>query len=289
MHLLPSDRLEAFAAVAAEASFTRGAARIGITQSAISQRIRKLEEDVGATLFLRRRDAARLTAEGEAVLRYARAREGLETELLAGLGTDGEDSDTLHGVLRIGGFSSVTRSVIVPALTPVVTASPELTVHAFSRELADLPGLLRSGEADMIVIDRVLPDVGLASEQLGTEQNVLVEATTGPQRKRCYLDHDADDTTTERFFRLNGRAWNREQRTYLDDIYGILDGVSRGWGRAVVSAHLLPEFPNIKRIRGYRPLPTPVVLVTRESPFVSRLQRRVIAALRRECPRLLAA
>ncbi|MEM9188948.1 MAG: LysR family transcriptional regulator [Myxococcota bacterium] len=289
MHLLPSDRLEAFAAVAAEASFTKGALRIGITQSAISQRIAKLEEDVGVTLFLRSRDAARLTAEGEAVLRYARAREGLESELLARLGTDDPGREELTGVLRIAGFSSVTRSVIMPALSPLVARSEDLTVHAFSRELGELPHLLRSGEADLVVIDRELADAGVTSIELGTERNVLVAPRNEIVRTRCYLDHDPDDATTERFFRLNGKTFAHEQRTYLDDIYGILDGVAQGWGRAVVSAHLIPQFPEIRRIKGYKPLLTGVFLVTRKSKYRSKLHERVIETLRANCRKFLDA
>lgn len=284
--MIASDRLEAFVAVAAEASFTRGASRIGITQSAASQRIAKLEDELEVTLFVRGRDAVRLTAEGEALLRHARACEGLEAELSSSLGNS---TGQLGGVLRIGGFSSVTRSVIMPALSPLVRDAKNLRVHAFSRELSELPGLLRSGEADMIVTDRELGEAGFESLPLGMERNVLVEPRDVGVRKRCYLDHDPDDATTERFFRLNGRDWNPDERTFLDDIYGILDGVELGWGRAVVSAHLLPRFPGVRRVRGYKPLLTPVVLVLRRSRFRTRLTQAVVDTLQAEAPRMLRA
>lgn len=282
--MIASDRLEAFVAVAAEASFTKGAARIGITQSAASQRVGKLEEDLATTLFVRGRDAVRLTAEGEALLRHARACEGLEAELLASFGSE---SPELAGVLRIAGFSSVTRSVILPALSPLIRDARGVRVHAFSRELAELPALLRSGEADMIVLDRELVEAGFVNLELGVERNVLVEPVKKHVRNRCYLDHDPDDATTERFFRLNGRAWNPDERAFLDDIYGILDGVSLGWGRAVVSAHLLHDYPGIRRVRGYRPLLTPIYLVLRRARYRSRLHQAAIDALRERCPDLL--
>ncbi len=281
--MIDSDRLEAFVAVAAEASFTRGAARIGVTQSAASQRIAKLEDELGATLFVRGRDAVRLTSEGEALLRHARACEGLEDELRSALGA----ASGISGVLRIGGFSSVTRSVILPALGSVVRESRYLRVHAFSRELSELPLLLRSGEADMVVMDRQVGEAGFESIHLGVEHNVLVEPRDVGVRKRCYLDHDPDDATTERFFRLNKRAWNPDERTFLDDIYGILDGVSLGWGRAVVSEHLLSTYPSIRKVRGYKPLPTPVFLVLRQSRFRSQLHETVIQKLRDAAPKLL--
>lgn len=85
MSLLETSLLEAFAAIAAEASFTRGAKRIGVTQSAMSQRIRKLEEQLSVTLFVRKKDHVRVTSEGLKLLEYARVREGLEQEMLSTL------------------------------------------------------------------------------------------------------------------------------------------------------------------------------------------------------------
>lgn len=155
MTLLASDRLEAFAAVAAEGSFTRGAKRIGITQSAVSQRVRKLEEDLSVTLFIRRRDNARLTSEGETLLRYVRAREGLEAEMLGGLRPARAAHKSSHvGVLRVAGFSSVTRSIVVPALGSLVRENEGVVAHVFARELRELPQMLRTGEADLILTDR---------------------------------------------------------------------------------------------------------------------------------------
>jgi len=286
--LLHSDRLEAFAAVASEASFTRGASRIGITQSAISQRVSKLEDDLGVTLFVRDRDRTRLTSEGQLLLRYTRARETLEVEMLAALLAPGSDPDALRGVIRIGGFSSVTRSVLLPALSPLIRPAKELTVHIFSRELSQLPALLRNGEADMIVVDRELPDAGFENIALGEETNVLVEPSGELIRDDCFLDHDAEDMTTEKFFRVNGGTFVDEQRSFMDDIYGILDGVAAGWGRAVVSAHLVDKVPGLERVEGYVPLMTPLFLVYRKSRHTSKVHRRVVETLREECPRLLA-
>ena len=285
MSLLASDRLEAFAAVAAEASFTRGGKRIGITQSAVSQRIAKLEEDLGTTLFIRARDSARLTAEGEALLRYTRAREGLEAEMLAGFAPNRGGG----GVLRIGGFSSVTRSVLMPALDGLVHDGGALVLHVFSRELRELPALLRSGEADLVVIDHELNEGGFESTPLGVERNVLIESAAHPIRDG-FLDHDPDDMTTERFFRLNERLHEfvGRPRSFLDDNYGILDGVARGWGRAVVSQQLVANVPGVRRVEGYAPLVTPVVLVVRQSAFRSQIEARAIDAIRAQCARDLA-
>jgi DNA-binding transcriptional LysR family regulator len=286
MTFLASDRLEAFAAVATEGSFTRGAKRVGVTQSAISQRVRKLEEDLSVTLFVRRRDNACLTSEGEALLRYVRAREGLEAEMLAGLHPAHSGQAGQHvGVLRVAGFSSITRSIVMPALSALVHENEGVVVHVFARELRELPGVLRSGESDLILTDRRIDEAGVESLHVGDEANVLVEPRKG--RTDRFLDHDPDDTITDRFARLNGLELGASRRVYLDDIYGILEGVSSGWGRAVVSLHLVSEFPKLRVIPGHEPLLTPVYLHGRASRHRTSLERAAIAAIAAACARVL--
>jgi DNA-binding transcriptional LysR family regulator len=81
-NLPPLDRLEAFEAAARNLSFTRAAAELSLTQSAVSRTIASLEERVGFPLFERRHRALRLTERGQAL--YAatlQLLEGLDTAL----------------------------------------------------------------------------------------------------------------------------------------------------------------------------------------------------------------
>src|SRR5919198_949742 len=63
---LPSlNALRSFEAVGRRASFTQAADELGVTQAAVSRQIKRLEEELGAVLFVRHHRAIELTREGE--------------------------------------------------------------------------------------------------------------------------------------------------------------------------------------------------------------------------------
>jgi DNA-binding transcriptional LysR family regulator len=64
--------LETFLAVEQTGSFTRAAARLGLQQPTVSQHIRRLEQQIGRTLVLRDTHSVALTADGEAMIGFAR-------------------------------------------------------------------------------------------------------------------------------------------------------------------------------------------------------------------------
>ncbi|MGK7653753.1 LysR family transcriptional regulator [Roseovarius sp. B08] len=72
-HLPPLDLMEPFEAAARLGSFTRAAEELSVTQSAISQRVRKLETLLDTALFIRRHRTITLTPEGRELLIGVRA------------------------------------------------------------------------------------------------------------------------------------------------------------------------------------------------------------------------
>ena len=85
--------MDALAAVAAQGSFEQAAEKLGLTASAVSQRIRALEEETGFPLITRTRPC-RPTVQGQKLLRYIRSLEWLERE-----GVPGHVETTEHGTL----------------------------------------------------------------------------------------------------------------------------------------------------------------------------------------------
>lgn len=212
---LAAHQLDAFHAVGAPEAFPQPRKALHVTQSALSQRILNLEDELGAALFVRDPSGARLTAIGETLLRYCRTRETLEAEFLAEVSAPA--AGELAGVLRVAGFSTVIRSVVLPALSDLIRANPRVQLEVMTRELRDLPNLLRTGGCDLMLLDRELEQRDVRSHRLGCEENVLVEPAAGARAAKrsgksapltafspddVYLDHDLDDPTTEAFWRL---------------------------------------------------------------------------------------
>ena len=281
---ISSLQLDAFFTAARTRNFSRAAKELHITQSALTQRIGNLEAELGVSMFVRKPRGVELTEAGSRMLRYCQARDLLEKELLEEL--SGDTRTGLGGVLRVGGFSSVVRSVLLPALTPLLRAHPNVQVHLQNAEMDELPGLLKTGEVDLIVLDHIMDQGDVEAVPLGEEENVLV-ASKSVQSPEVYLDHDPQDPQTAKFLRLQSQTTGPFRRCFLDEIYALIDGAAAGLGRAVVPRHLAERDERLRILPGYKPMRSPVILHYFRQPFYTALQKAAIADLRERCGPLL--
>lgn len=270
---LSSLALDAFYTCAQIRSFTKAAERLHITQSALSQRIQNLEYDLGLTLFLRQRSQLKLTDEGEMLLRYCQNKEALEQETLANMKSTILEN---NGTLRIGGFSSIMRSVILKNLAPLLKSKNKPKLKLLVRETQALPELLRSGEIDYMILDEKIERDHLESILLGEEIYYMVKSKKY-QGDLIFLDQDETDTTTQKFLRKKSNE--KLNRIYMDDIYGILDGVKMELGLGVLPKHLIQEYSNLEIIKDYGEKKVPFYLYFHKQPFYSKLHDSLIEAL----------
>jgi len=275
--------------LARELNFSRAAELLHITQPALTKRIQNLEETLGQALFVRMHGGLELTESGRVLQRYGATMEHQEQELLASLvGGDNQDQ-TLGGFFRIASFSSALRSVIVPALGVLLRENPRLACQTFKTEVNELHDWVADGKADFVVSLSECERMGIENVQIGVERNVLIESSRYAGREDCYIDHEPRDNFTEKFFlSQTGATVPKMLRAYFDDIYGLIDAVSEGIGRAVVPLHLVKPEHEVRAVPGYRPFEVPVVLQFHQQPYYTRLQKAVIDTLTRECPGLLA-
>ena len=286
--LLPSSGLEAFSACAKELSFTRAAKALHITQSALSQRIKNLENELELTLFVRGSSGIQLTETAEELLKYCQVQESLQSEVLSVLrGTSQEKMNGFSGEVRIAGFSSINQSVVLPAIAPLIRVHPRLNLKIMTRELDRLTPLLKSGEADFILHDRTSDREGVESILLGHESYVLVEKKNdhGPE---IYLDHDERDDLTHRYLELMDKKKSKKiRRRYFEGIDGIIHGVELGLGRAVAPKHLIQRKSNLRVLNAKTILRSPVFLQYRKSTYYTRLHLAVVENLKQEIPKYL--
>ena len=144
--------LKVFVTVAAEHSFSRAAIRLCRTQPAVSQAIRRLEEDLGERLFDRSTKCATLTQAGDARLPEAIRLLRLADEAAA---TIRQLSRRDRAVLRIGGDEPGAH-VLLPTLSIFLAKQPQVSIEF--RRVADLDIL---GEVGAGTID--IGEIGRAS------------------------------------------------------------------------------------------------------------------------------
>lgn len=275
---LPSLNLDAFLAVAQTQGFSAGASLLNITQSALSQRIKNLEEHLGLTLFIRTPSGANLTEQGERLLRYCQTRDSLESELVHEL--NGIKTSEISGTIRLASYSSVLRSVIVPALQPLLEKHPQVLCDFICADMNELPGLLQRNEVNFIVMDCKLDKSNLEAIKLGQEKYVLIEGRNkNSGRDDIFLDNDSADRATENFLKAQGKKFTKFRRSYFDDCYGIIDGVALGLGKAVMPEHLVADHSQIKISKDFKPYKVDVILHYYHQPFYSKLHQAVVETL----------
>ncbi len=118
--------LVAFLAVAKERSFTKAAAQLGVSQSALSHTIRGLEERLGLRLLTRTTRSVAPTEAGERLLRAAGPR---LDEIDAELAALSELRDRPSGTIRITAHDHAVRAVLWPALAKLLPDHPDIKVE----------------------------------------------------------------------------------------------------------------------------------------------------------------
>ena len=161
--------VQVFSRVAQTGNFSEAAEQLGLTRSAISKCIIRLEERLGVVLINRSTRSSSLTDAGRRFYKYAReVDDALEKAIAA---VSGEDQDV------VGNLSICMPTSVGAAMTPAIAneflqAWPRLTLSLyFADNNVDLIG----GGIDVAIrIARRLSDSNLLSKRLGTTRGVLV-------------------------------------------------------------------------------------------------------------------
>ncbi|WP_052845131.1 LysR family transcriptional regulator [Streptomyces sp. NRRL S-31] len=178
-------QLRSLLTLAEELHFGRAAARLYLTQPALSQQIRTLERRLGVQLFARTSRKVQLTSLGHALLPLVRNVVDAADELRNAARHPSDDADAL--VLRVGltdcaAALAATRRVIAT----LTTLHPGLEVDFQVLDLVEQATALTVGRVDAAFVYLPVPD-GFETEPLTTEPRVVCLPATDPLARRPTL------------------------------------------------------------------------------------------------------
>lgn len=167
--------VEAFYWVVTFKSFTRAAEKLYLTQSAISSRITALEEEVGTLLIDRKEKQVKLTSAGLRFLKHAERLLEIQRIVRSELNA----SHVLTDTLRIGVIESVLHSWLIPLITHLRQAYPELEFELTVETTPMLVEHMQRGALDLIWSTMPVATPGFRTRALPAFDMVFVR-----QRKR---------------------------------------------------------------------------------------------------------
>jgi LysR family glycine cleavage system transcriptional activator len=197
----PLHVLAAFESAARHHSFARAAEELHVTDSAISHRIRLLEEHVGAKLFLRARGGLVLTVKGTGYLAAVQTALATLKDAAADVAGDG------RRVVRISIGPALARNWLVARLGEFYRLHAGIDLEISATKLAgNKMAVLKSGEADVAI------RYGASGEWTGYEAVALLEGNLFPVCSPAYRKsvgglHKPKDLLKAQLLRLQGQSW----------------------------------------------------------------------------------
>jgi DNA-binding transcriptional LysR family regulator len=174
------NELQVLQAVAAERSFSRAATRLHRTQPAVSQAIRRLEDELGERLFDRSSKGGRLTEAGTILLDYA--------ERLTRLKDAAESAVRELQELRRGrvviGVNEAAVHVLLPIVVQFREAYPHAQVEMRRVQSRQIPGEVLNRSLDFGLVTFPPGERGLLSVPLGVDELVMLTHPTHPLAPR---------------------------------------------------------------------------------------------------------
>jgi len=283
--------LKYIVAVARERHFGRAAEACFVSQPTLSVAIRKLEDELGVTIFERGGSEVGVTVIGQTLVSQAqKVRE--ESANFKELARDG--NDPLAGVLRVGVIHTI-GPYLLPKLVPWhISFTPQMPLVLQENFTVKLIELLRQGEIDCAILALPLPEAGLATRALYDEPFVVVIPASHPWANRKSISaenlkqqnmlllgsgHCFRDQVLEVCPELSRFAAASEgiQRTFEgSSLETIRHMVAAGIGITVMPLTSVPESERNNTLLRYIKFDKPVP------------DRRVVLAWRKSYPRMVA-
>jgi len=204
--MLELELLRTFVAVADCGGFHRAAEQLHLTQSTVSQQIKRLEFETRRPLFRRTTRAVALTDDGEMLLDDARRLLQLEEAARRRL-----NAPQLSGVVRLGAVEEVAGGSLPPALGRFAKLHPNVKLEVLIGVSSELIGQLDAGRLDVVLAKRPL---GTSRGRLAWREPLLWTAADGFEIMRgpalplaLYREHSVSREAALQALRASDLAW----------------------------------------------------------------------------------
>lgn len=242
---LPSiENLQCFLAAAGQLSFVRAASDCGLTPTAFGQRIRQLEEHLGAALFERTTRKVVLTETGLALIPLARSAVEQVGRCV------GAAHDTTPALtFTVGSRFELAASWLAPGLAALGDLKPRWKVHLYCGSGQDILDRLFSGELDAIVTSAPVSRAGTVATVLHPETYALVASprllaerpfsAPADASRHTLLDVDRSLPLARYLTSAPGEALEFGDERYLGSGAAIHSLVRAGHGVAVLPTYMV--------------------------------------------------
>lgn len=260
------DQARTFVEIVREGSFISAAEKLHITQTAVTARVRNLEDQLGCRLFVRNRQGARLTENGERFLLHA-------TQLIHSWDAAKRELPLPEGtgdIVTVGGEISLWNPLFLEWIRLIREAHPTLAVRAEVGDMQVLQQAMRNGVMEAALVHQPEYSYDIQVEQLIEEKLVMVQSVSNPA-PYIYIDWG------EAFRRQHDAALPQQARAGLSlnlgplALHYILQKGGSGYFRTrVVQQHL--EEGRLELVPDMPEFSYPVYLMFRRSSQNVQLQ-----------------
>ncbi len=275
---LDIDSMRALTVIADSGGITRAAKRLNLSQSAVSHKMKRLEQKINRTVFVRAKGKMNLTPDGEKLLDYARHLVRLHDDACA----EFYQSD-LAGELRLGITEDITAPGVAQILSNFSSSFPNVALSSRVSHTPELIRCLNAGEIDMALIEV------FESEQLSTDHALGRQEVVWLQSDDFVYNQDGAIPFVTYHKDCFYKAWAEQAliargqslRVVFEcpSIDGIINAVRSGLGIGLVNNEAMEQrLPGRRDNRGLKvdrsllPQPPPIQHVARFSGGVATQQ-----------------
>jgi len=174
-------QLITFSTVVSEGSMTAAAEKLFLTQPAVSQQIRNLEEELGVGLLDRGARHARPTVQGQLLYDYARRIIQLTQQAQAAIQTMAEG---VQGRLRIGTLNSLGLQLVAPSVATLLKHHNRVSIELTYEDVGEILTAIGEGRLDVAILPDIGPEkaeaLGLQGRPLHKDEMWLVASGKDP-------------------------------------------------------------------------------------------------------------